>query len=119
MIRSCPLALRLALLAGGVAAATLGCSALDVLKNLTGSGTLTINAFTASPTQVVAGSNTTLSWDVSGADSVTIDQGVGTVTTSGSKQVMPASTLVYTLLAKASASTATSSVQVVVLPALH
>jgi hypothetical protein len=119
MIRRSPLSFRLAVLVGAAAAATLGCSALDVLKNLTGSGTLTIKTFTADPLQVVAGSNATLSWDVSGADSVTIDQGVGTVTTSGSKQVMPASTTVYTLLAKANTSTATSSVQVVVLPAAH
>jgi hypothetical protein len=119
MIRCRPLSFRLAVLAAAVAAATLGCSALDILKNLTGSGTLTIQSFTANPTQVVAGSNTTLSWDVSGADSVTIDQGVGTVTTSGSKLVMPPSTVTYTLVATANGSTATSSVQVVVLPALH
>jgi hypothetical protein len=119
MIRRSPLSFRLAVLIGAAAVATLGCSALDVLKNLTGSGTLTIQKFTADPTQVMAGSNATLSWDVSGADSVTIDQGVGTVTTTGSKQVMPASTTVYTLLAKANTSIATSSVQVVVLPASH
>lgn len=119
MIRSRQLTLRLALFVGAVAAVTLGCSALDLVRKITGSGTLTIQKFTADPTQVVAGSNSTLSWDVSGADSVTIDQGVGTVTTSGSKQVMPSSTLVYTLLAKANTSTATSSVQVVVLPAQH
>ena len=119
MIRRRPLSFPLALLVAAAAAATMGCSALDVLKNLTGSGNLAIQKFSANPSQVVAGSNTTLSWDVSGADSVTIDQGVGTVTTSGSKLVMPASTLTYTLLATANGSTATSSVQVVVLPALH
>jgi hypothetical protein len=119
MIRRSPLSLRVGLLVGAAAAATLGCSALDLVKKLTGSGNLSIQKFTADPSQVVAGSNATLSWDVSGADSVTIDQGVGTVTTTGSKQVMPASTTVYTLLAKANTSTATSSVQVVVLPAPH
>ncbi len=111
--------LPLAAFALAAAVAMLGCSALDLVNRLTGSGALAIQKFAADPTQVAAGSNTTLTWEVSNADSVTIDQGVGTVTASGSKQVMPPSTVVYTLLAKANTSTATSSVQVIVLPASH
>jgi hypothetical protein len=108
--------LPLVALALAAALAALGCSALDLVNHLTGNGVLAIQSFTATPTQVTSGSNATLTWEVSNADSVTIDQGVGTVTAAGSKQVMPLSTTVYTLLAKANTNTATSSVQVIVLP---
>jgi hypothetical protein len=120
MIHRLPLGFGLAVLAL-TATATQGCSALDLVNQLTGSGALSIQSFTATPSEVVAGSNVTLNWDVSGADSVQIDQGVGSVTASGSKQVMPMVTTVYTLLAKANSnsSSATSSVQVVVTPAAH
>ncbi|MBS1108833.1 MAG: Bacterial Ig-like domain (group 2), partial [Anaeromyxobacteraceae bacterium] len=39
-----------------------------------------IESFTAAPASIVTGSSSTLSWTVSGATSLSIDQGVGAVT---------------------------------------
>jgi len=41
----------------------------------------------------------TLSWNVTGADSVSIDQNIGMVSASGTKVVAPATATVYTLTA--------------------
>ena len=49
----------------------------------------TITSFTASPAAVSSGGSTTLSWIVSGATSISIDQGVGNVTSLTSKVVSP------------------------------
>jgi hypothetical protein len=58
-----------------------------------------ISAFTASPGTIATGSSSTLSWTVTGATSVTIDNGVGTVTGRTSATVSPAATTTYTLTA--------------------
>ena len=63
-----------------------------------------ITSFTANPTSVDLGEQSTLSWSVSGATGLSIDQGVGSVTplTSGSKEVTPDQskvTTTYTLTA--------------------
>ena len=42
-----------------------------------------INSFFASPSAIIAGDSTTLSWTVTNADSVTIDYGIGTVALTG------------------------------------
>ena len=101
---------RLALVS--VASLALGCSALDNL--LTPDSGLAIRTFRANPGQVVAGSATTLQWDVEGAESVTIDNGVGPVKPKGSMEIRPQSTTRYTLQASAGSSAASASVEVVV-----
>lgn len=58
-----------------------------------------VNYFTANPPLIAFGSSTTLSWDVLYATSVTIDNGVGTVASSGSTVVLPAASTDYTLTA--------------------
>lgn len=58
----------------------------------------TISSFTASPLTVKPGQACTLSWAVSGATSLSIDQGVGQVS-GGSVAVTPPSTTTYTLSA--------------------
>lgn len=59
-----------------------------------------INSFTASPTNISAGGSSTLSWDVSNADSVVINNSVGVFTALNSSiTVSPASTISYTLTA--------------------
>jgi len=58
----------------------------------------TINSFTASPTSVAPPAGSTLSWSVTGATSLSIDQGVGTVTGT-STTVYPTVTTTYTLTA--------------------
>jgi len=73
-----------------------------------------IVAFSASPAQIKAGESATLLWNVTGAMSVTIDQGVGTVAAAGTKAVSPTKTTTYTLTATNSAGTNTQPVTLTV-----
>ncbi len=75
----------------------------------------TITSFAVSPTSIVQGSVATLSWAVTNATSVQIDQGIGTVALSGSKSVDPNTTTTYTLTATNSAGskTATAALNVI------
>jgi hypothetical protein len=59
----------------------------------------TINSFTTNPTRVSPGGPSTLSWSVTGADSLSINQAVGDVTGSTQRIVNPSSTTTYTLTA--------------------
>jgi len=75
-----------------------------------------ITSFSASPAGISSGGSSTLSWEVSGADTVEINQGVGSVSsTSGTKTVSPTATTTYTLTATntAGSSTATAKVTIV------
>ena len=60
--------------------------------------TPSITSFTATPATISAGASTALSWNVSGATSLSISPGVGVVTGS-SAIVSPAATTTYTLTA--------------------
>jgi probable HAF family extracellular repeat protein len=73
--------------------------------------------FSASPSSVVSGKSSTLSWSVSDATSLSINQGVGTVTGS-SASVTPSATTTYTLTATNSAGStqATATVNVTAAP---
>ena len=73
-----------------------------------------INSFNASPASVSAGESSTLSWTVTGATSVSIDQGIGNVALMGSRVVAPPATAIYTLTASSSSVTVTATAQVVV-----
>lgn len=55
--------------------------------------------FTASPATVEPGDTATLRWAVAGADTVSINQGIGTVSHDSSTSVQPDETTVYTLTA--------------------
>ena len=70
--------------------------------------------FSASPTEIKTGESATLLWNVTGATSVTIDQGIGDVTVAGTQTVSPTRTTVYTLTATNSAGTKTESVTLTV-----
>lgn len=60
----------------------------------------TITSFAANPSTIDLGQSSTLSWDVLGADSVVISNGVGSSTsTLGSAIVTPSSTTTYTITA--------------------
>jgi hypothetical protein len=74
----------------------------------------TIASFTANPPTIQAGQSSTLSWSVSDATSLNIDNGVGTVTSSGSRSVSPAASTTYTLTATNSAGSVTASLTVTV-----
>jgi len=73
-----------------------------------------ISSFTAVPATIDEGDNVTLSW-VTNATTISISQGVGTVTApSGSTTVSPAETTTYTLTATNSAGSVTANVTVTV-----
>jgi phospholipase C len=65
-------------------------------------------SFNASPTSIASGGSSTLTWSTSNATSVSIDNGIGGVATSGSKTVSPAATTTYTLTATGPGGTATA-----------
>ncbi len=73
-----------------------------------------INSFTASPPTITVGDSTILSWSVTNATSVSIDQGIGTVQASGSITVTPSMTTTYKISATGEGSTATSQLTVTV-----
>lgn len=59
-----------------------------------------INSFIATPGNITAGGTAALSWNTTGATTLSIDQGVGTVTGgTGSVNVSPATSKTYTLTA--------------------
>ncbi len=63
-------------------------------------GTLVaVDSFTADPPAISAGDSTTLSWAVSGAESIVIDTGVGVLSATGTTVVKPTATTMYTLVA--------------------
>lgn len=73
-----------------------------------------INSFFASPSTIVVGDSTTLSWTVTDADSVTIDNDIGTVTLTGITTVNPPTDTTYTLIATNSSGPVTATVTVTV-----
>jgi hypothetical protein len=76
-----------------------------------------INSFTATPSSVHLGNKTTLAWDVSGATSISIDNGVGPQT-GHSVDVTPSTTTTYTLTATGPGGSVPATVTVTVLPAV-
>jgi OmpA-OmpF porin, OOP family len=73
-------------------------------------------SLSSSPSSIPEGQCATLTWSSSNASSVSIDQGVGRVDPSGSKQVCPKSTTQYTLTAAGAAESRTASTTVTVKP---
>lgn len=71
-----------------------------------------IARFSASPATVAAGGVTTLSWFVVGADSVTIDQGVGAVSSEGSTSQQVDETTTFTLTATNAGGQSSASVTI-------
>src|ERR1017187_471235 len=60
----------------------------------------TVAQFTAEPTSIQRGQTSTLRWEVTGnVTSVSINQGVGTVQSTGSSRVNPSNSTTYTLTA--------------------
>jgi hypothetical protein len=79
-----------------------------------------IASFTARPASVATGVFTTLSWMVTSATALSIDQGVGNVTGRSSVSVSPAADTTYTLTAEGPGGKVTQSVSVSVhAPLLH
>jgi hypothetical protein len=80
----------------------------------TPAGLPVINSFIASPSSISLGGSSTLSWSVLNATSVTIDNGVGVVGSSGSSIVLPAVTTTFTLTASNAAGSNTATALVIV-----
>jgi hypothetical protein len=76
-----------------------------------------IVTFTATPSEITVGGSATLMWNVTGAASTSIDQGIGNISASGNKAVSPTTATTYTLTAVNSGGTVTNSVTVAVKPA--
>ena len=72
-----------------------------------------ITSFTANPTNITAGQSSTLQWNVQNSTSVSISS-VGTVAASGTRNVSPTVTTVYTLTATNAAGSVTSTATVTV-----
>jgi uncharacterized protein DUF4082/Big-like domain-containing protein/G8 domain-containing protein len=70
--------------------------------------------FSASPTSIASGQSSTLSWSTTNATTVSINQGIGAVATSGTRSVSPTVTTTYTLTATNSAGSATATATVTV-----
>ena len=75
-----------------------------------------INSFSALPTTITVGESSNLSWSVTDA-TVTIDQSVGSVASTGTIAVSPVTSTTYTLTATNVAGSVTASVTVTVNPA--
>ncbi|MCU1232487.1 MAG: OmpA/MotB domain protein [Candidatus Solibacter sp.] len=73
----------------------------------------TVAQFTAEPTSIQRGQSATLRWEVSGnATSVSIDQGIGTVQSTGNRRVNPSDSTTYTLTATGPGGSTTASATV-------
>ena len=73
----------------------------------------------ASPSTIERGQSSTLSWTTTGATSVSIDQGIGDVSTSGSRSVSPSSSTTYTLTAKGEGGTTPATARITVTAPPH
>lgn len=88
-------------------------------KVIVGNGSSTeglpvVNTFSVSPATVAPGGTITLTWDVSSADTVSIDNNVGNVAGTGNTTVSPHSTTTYILTASNAKGTVTASTTVTV-----
>ncbi len=73
-----------------------------------------INSFTSSDDLIAPGESTMLTWDVSGADTVSISPEPGSVSAAGNSAVSPAATATYTLTATNGTGSVDASVEIVV-----
>ncbi len=75
-----------------------------------------VKSFDVNPSAITQGQTATLQWDVSGAKSVSIDQGIGATSSAGTQSVAPSTSTTYTLSATNGAGSTTSSATVMVTP---
>lgn len=73
--------------------------------------------FTATPQTISPGKPANLTWTTNNADEIGIDNGIGTVSSSGSMAVSPSQTTTYTLTATGPGGTAVSSETITVMSA--
>jgi len=73
-----------------------------------------IDSFVADPNNIIPGTSSTLSWSVSNATRVSIDQYIGSVSLTGSTPVSPSTTTTYILTATNDSGSVTAMTQVLV-----
>ena len=73
--------------------------------------------FSNNPAAINSGGTSTLLWNVTGAASVSIDQGIGQVAVAGSRVVSPAKSTVYTISATNAAGTVIRSSAIIIVSA--
>jgi hypothetical protein len=73
-----------------------------------------ILSFDADPGTINPEETSTLSWEVTGAATVSIDQGIGNVALSGTRDVSPSETTIYTLTATNEGGSVNATVQITV-----
>ena len=73
--------------------------------------------FSNNPAAINTGGTSTLLWNVTGATSVSIDQGIGQVDVAGTRVVSPATSTVYTISATNSAGTVIRSSAIIIVSA--
>jgi len=73
-----------------------------------------IIAFSNNPATINAGGTSTLLWNVTGATSVSIDQGIGQVNVAGTRAVSPSKSTVYTISAINSSGTVIRSSAIII-----
>ena len=79
---------------------------------------LPVIQFSVNPTSITPRGSAILSWNVTNATTVVIDQGIGQVALSGTRAVSPNVPMIYTLTAANAAGSATSTVALSVAPGL-
>jgi peptidoglycan-associated lipoprotein len=72
----------------------------------------TITEFVAEPSSIERGQSSTLRWSVTDANSISIDNGIGTVQATGSRRVFPSDSTTYTLTATGPGGTRTATATV-------
>jgi hypothetical protein len=98
-------------------ACLLSAAGCGLIPNLNGPDGLAIQKFLVSPKQIASGDSATLSWEVMGAESIQVDNGIGVVPAKGSVDLKATQNTTYTLTARSGTSLATASVQILVGPA--
>jgi len=91
-----------------------GASIDQIISPTTPTSAPAIASFTATPSSITAGQPSSLSWSVTGATTVSINNGVGTVSSTGSSIVSPTQTTAYALTAANSTGSTTAVVTVTV-----
>jgi hypothetical protein len=85
-----------------------GCS--EISSNMK----LSITSFEVNPSIINAGDTANLSWIILGAETVSIDKGIGNVAKTGSRIIQPTTTTTYTLTASNGTDSKTASTQIIV-----
>src|SRR4030042_179261 len=92
----------------------IGCAGQGPITISTFGSQPSVLSFNAAPSSISAGDSSELSWNVSGATTVSIDQGIGSVALTGTRAVAPVPTTIYTLTSPNAPGSTTATTQVVV-----